>query len=243
METAKKTIVTAFWRRDAKLKSIDGLINATHNDNTMRLLQWALLGLTSIATADSNLTYESRNILSSTFNPPKHFRNVNLVRNINLEKSYPKETVNVVIENIDAKAQSEYFLPVEQGLLGRVGGLEVKDKKDATNTGFHVEVVGIDPARYASHLLRPYILSHANAYIAPPSSTRSLSQKPSNPRSSRRSPLPTSFLPHSSLCPRRSSRTTSSMSCTSSLPTHQAPTRPSSRRRSLSCRPLTCLMP
>ncbi|KAI5364049.1 Putative ribophorin I [Septoria linicola] len=112
----------------------------------MRLLQWALLGLTSVATAESNLTYESRNILPSTFAPPKHFRNVNLVRNINLEKSYPRETVNVVIENIDDKAQSEYYLPFEQGLLGRVGGLEVKDKKDASNTGFQVEVVGIDPA-------------------------------------------------------------------------------------------------
>ncbi|GIZ48857.1 hypothetical protein CKM354_001190100 [Cercospora kikuchii] len=112
----------------------------------MRLLQWAAFGLASVVAVDSNLTYESRNILSSTFAPPKHFRNVNLVRNINLEKSYPRETINVVIENIDAKAQSEYFLPVEQGLLGRVGGLEVKDKKDAANTGFAVEVVGIDPS-------------------------------------------------------------------------------------------------
>jgi oligosaccharyltransferase complex subunit alpha (ribophorin I) len=121
----------------------------------MRLLQWALLGLTgATAAADSNLTYESRNILPATFAPPKHFRNVNLVRNINLEKSYPKETVNVVIENIDSKPQSEYYLPVEQGLLGRVGGMEVKDKKDAANTGFLVEVVGIDPARYAFLLLR-----------------------------------------------------------------------------------------
>lgn len=118
-------------------------------------LYCALLGLIGIAVAESNLTYESRNILSSTFAPPKHFRNMNLVRNINLEKNYPKETINVVIENVDAKAQSEYYLPMEQDLLGRVGGLEVKDKKDAANTGFSVEVVGIDPARYACALCVP----------------------------------------------------------------------------------------
>lgn len=114
----------------------------------MRLLQWAALGLSSIVVAaESNLTHESRNILPSTFAPPKHFRNVNLVRNINLEKSYPKETINVVIENIDNAAQSEYFIPFEQGLLGRVGGLEVRDKKKPERTGFGVEVVGIDQSR------------------------------------------------------------------------------------------------
>ncbi|CAK4025271.1 oligosaccharyltransferase subunit alpha like [Lecanosticta acicola] len=113
----------------------------------MRLLSWALLGLsTSAAAADVNTTHESRNILSSTFAPPKHFRNVNLVRNINLEKSYPRETLNVVIENVDKEAQREYFLPFEQGTLGRIGGLEVRDKKEAEKSGvFGVEIVGIDP--------------------------------------------------------------------------------------------------
>ena len=113
----------------------------------MRFLQWASLGLAHLAIADSNLTHESRNILPSIFTPPKHFRNVNLVRNINLEKSYPRETLNVVIENIDKDAQKDYYLPFEQGLLGRVGGLEVKDKKDPERPGFSVEVVGIDPER------------------------------------------------------------------------------------------------
>jgi len=115
------------------------------NVNKMRLIQWASLALFSLASADSNLTHESRNILPSSFVPPKHFRNVNLVRNINLEKSYPKETLNVVIENVDSEAQSEYFLPFEQGSLGKIGGLEARDKKAPEKDAFAVEVVEVDP--------------------------------------------------------------------------------------------------
>lgn len=112
----------------------------------MRLIELAVLGLSGIAAAaQSNLT--SRNILPGAFTPPPAFKNVNLVRNINLEKSYPRETLNVVIENVDKNAQRDYFLPFEQGLLGRVGGLEVKDKKQPERTGFSVEVVAIDPQR------------------------------------------------------------------------------------------------
>lgn len=118
------------------------------NAGAMRLLQWAALGLLSIASADSNLTHESRNILPSAFKPPQNFRNVNLVRNINLEKSYPRETLNVVIENISKEPQTEYYLPFEQGTLGRVGGLEVKDKKEPEKGGFVAEVAEVDPFRY-----------------------------------------------------------------------------------------------
>jgi len=53
----------------------------------------------------------------------------------------------VVIENIDAKPQSEYYLPFEASLLSRVGGLEVRDKKDAEKGSFKVEVVGFDAER------------------------------------------------------------------------------------------------
>lgn len=116
----------------------------------MRLLQWAAFGLLSVVTADSNLTHESRNILPSTFKPPQHFRNVNLVRNINLEKNYVRETVNVVIENVDKAAQSEYFLPFEPGTIARVGGLEVRDKKDPEKGGFTAEIAVIDGSRYLS---------------------------------------------------------------------------------------------
>lgn len=113
----------------------------------MKLTQWALTALFGLSLADSqpNGTQESRNILSSTFTPPQHWRNVNLVRNINLEKSYPRETINVVIENIDASPQQEYYLPFGHGMIGRVGGLDIKDKKDTEKTGFKAEIVEVDP--------------------------------------------------------------------------------------------------
>ena len=113
----------------------------------MRLLPAALIGLITLVTADSNLTHESRNILPTTFKPPQHFKNVNLVRNVNLERSYAKETVNVVIENIDNEAHSEYYMPFEQGVIGRVGGVEVRDKKDENRVAFGVDLAEIDPFR------------------------------------------------------------------------------------------------
>lgn len=113
----------------------------------MRLLQCALLGLLAFVSADSNANHESRDTLGSTFKPPQHFRNVNLVRNINLEKSYPRETINVVIENIDANPHSEYYLPFEAELLSRIGGLEVKDKKEPEKGPFVTEVAEVDPHR------------------------------------------------------------------------------------------------
>jgi oligosaccharyltransferase complex subunit alpha (ribophorin I) len=124
------------------------LSHKTTNASKMRLLQWATLGLLTLTTADSNLTHESRNILPSTFKPPQHFRNVNLVRNINLEKSYARETINVVIENVDKAPQSEYYLPFEQDTIGRVGGVEARDKKTPEKGGFQAEVVEIDPYGY-----------------------------------------------------------------------------------------------
>ncbi|KAK4973998.1 dolichyl-diphosphooligosaccharide--protein glycosyltransferase subunit 1 [Elasticomyces elasticus] len=115
----------------------------------MKSIVWALSLISTCivgCSADANLTkpLSSKQILSSTFTPPQVFRNVHLVRNINLEKSYPKETINVVVENIDGAPQSEYYLPFEQGLISRVGGLEVRDKKDAEKGTCDVEVVQFD---------------------------------------------------------------------------------------------------
>jgi oligosaccharyltransferase complex subunit alpha (ribophorin I) len=113
----------------------------------MRLIHAAVAGFLAFATAESNFTHGSKNVLPSTFQPPQHFRNTNLVRNINLEKSYPRETINVVVENIDKKPQSEYYLPFEQGVIARIGGLEAKDKKDAAKAPFNVEIVALDEGR------------------------------------------------------------------------------------------------
>ncbi|KAF2147550.1 uncharacterized protein K452DRAFT_241098 [Aplosporella prunicola CBS 121167] len=93
---------------------------------------------------NSSDALSSKQILPSNFKPPQVFRNNNLVRNVNLEKSYPRETINVIIENVDKAPQSEYYLPFESGLISRIGGLEVRDKKDAQKAPFKVEVVEYD---------------------------------------------------------------------------------------------------
>ncbi len=86
-------------------------------------------------------------MLPNAFKPSAVFKNVNLLRNINLEKGYVRETINVVIENIDSKPQQEYFLPFTHETVDRVGGLEVRDKKDPERAGFEIALVEYDPYR------------------------------------------------------------------------------------------------
>ncbi|KAK1148330.1 dolichyl-diphosphooligosaccharide--protein glycosyltransferase subunit 1 [Aspergillus melleus] len=69
------------------------------------------------------------------------FKNVNLVRNTNLEKGYVRETVNVVVENVDKKPQSQYYIPFATDLVDKIGGLEVRDKKAPEKGRFDVEAV------------------------------------------------------------------------------------------------------
>jgi hypothetical protein len=90
----------------------------------------------------SNIT--ARTLLNS-FSPPVVFENTNLVRNINLEKSYPRETTNIVVKNIAKDVQTEYYLQFPSELAYKVSGLEVKDKKNADGASFFVEL-----AQYAS---------------------------------------------------------------------------------------------
>ena len=87
-------------------------------------LLWRLVG------ADS--------ILSGHFKPPQVFENTNVVRNTNLEKSYVRETVNLVVTNIDKSPQSDYYLPFDYDVAGKVGGIEVRDKKNADKGKFEV---------------------------------------------------------------------------------------------------------
>ncbi|KAL9636680.1 MAG: hypothetical protein Q9164_002665 [Protoblastenia rupestris] len=103
--------------------------------------------LFSVGLANSNLTtpLSSHQILPINFKPPLVFKNVNLMRNTNLEKGYVRETVSVVIENIDSKPQDEYFIPFKAEAIGKVGGLQVRDKRDAEKSAFRAEVVEYDP--------------------------------------------------------------------------------------------------
>lgn len=85
--------------------------------------------------------------LPATFKPAQVFKNANLVHVISLERNYVKESINVLIENIDSKPQDEYYLPFTADQMSRLGGLEVKDRKDANAGPFGVEAVEFDPER------------------------------------------------------------------------------------------------
>ncbi|TVY35977.1 Dolichyl-diphosphooligosaccharide--protein glycosyltransferase subunit [Lachnellula subtilissima] len=86
----------------------------------------------AVCVEKGNLTkpLTSKLILPSTFRPAQNFKNANLVHIINLEKSYPKESINVVIENVASTPQDEYFIPFTSQQMATIGGLEVKDRKN-----------------------------------------------------------------------------------------------------------------
>lgn len=107
------------------------------------------LATTAACAAKSNLTkpLTSRNVLPANFKPAQVFRNVNLVHVINLEKNYPKESINVVIENIDSKPQDEYYIPFTSEQMEKIGVLEVRDRKAADLGLFDTEAVAIDGDR------------------------------------------------------------------------------------------------
>ncbi len=118
----------------------------------MRSLTLVAAGLSLFSTASAgepNVTkpLSSHQILPNNFKPPQVFKNVNLLRNVNLEKGYVRETVNVVIENIDKKPHDEYYIPFNADILGKVGGLEARDKKAAEKSPFRGEVVEYHPYR------------------------------------------------------------------------------------------------
>ena len=122
---------------------------------SMRIFTLSLACLASLQSTfatESNLTtpLSSHLILPTNFKPPQVFKNTNLVRSVNLEKGYVKETVNVVIENIDANPQDEYYVPFEGSVVGKVGGFEVRNKKDTAQPVFRSELVEYDTDRLLS---------------------------------------------------------------------------------------------
>ena len=97
-------------------------------------------------TAPSSSSARTTN--SAIFQPPPVFKNINLVHNINLERSYAKETVNVVVENVSNEPQSEYYVPFTASQMERLGGFEVKDRKKGDALVFGAEPAEGDPDRY-----------------------------------------------------------------------------------------------
>lgn len=116
----------------------------------------ALLGLVSSAlvasAAPETSSRTSKVTLPAEFKPPQVFKNANLVHIVSLEKNYAKEQLNILIENIASEPQSEYFLPFTAQQLSQVGGLEVKDRKDANAGPFLAEVVEYDALRYTNQV-------------------------------------------------------------------------------------------
>lgn len=114
----------------------------------MRFFTASVLGLLlpSLAVA-SNLSTPTQLALPLDFKPPQVFKNTNLVRNTNLEKSYVRETINVVVENVDKQPQSDYYIPFPSDVFDRIGGFEVRDKK-ATDAGrFEVDATQVVSSR------------------------------------------------------------------------------------------------
>lgn len=114
------------------------------------LLPALLSCLPVIAAASFDSIQTSKVTLPSTFKPPQVFKNANLVHIISLEKNYVKETVNTKVENIANDPQDEYYLPFNADQISKVGGFEVRDKKNADAGPFSVDVVEFDPDRYVS---------------------------------------------------------------------------------------------
>ena len=116
-----------------------------------RSLTFLLNLLTFSVCADVNQTkLSSHQILPSTFRPPPVFKNVHLMRHTNLEKGYARETINVVIQNLAKEQQYQYYLPFDAKTISKVGGLEVRDKKDPDQPAFLTELVEYDPSRYVT---------------------------------------------------------------------------------------------
>lgn len=105
----------------------------------------ALLLPSSLVCADS--TSSSRLSLPPDFKPPQVFKNTNLVRNTNLEKGYVRETINVVVENVDKKPQSDYYLPFPTNVYDHVGALEVRDRKAPGKRRMNVEATEVESSR------------------------------------------------------------------------------------------------
>ncbi|KAL3435667.1 Ribophorin I [Aspergillus tetrazonus] len=119
-----------------------------------------VLSSSSIVSAKST---ESK-LLPADFKPPQVFKNVNLVRNTNLEKSYARETINLVIENVDKQPQSEYYLSFPSDIFEQIGGLEVRNKKEADKGRFDVEASEVDPSSDVR-----YFIVHLPEPLAPSS--------------------------------------------------------------------------
>jgi len=106
-----------------------------------------LSSLSLVSAASSSSESSSSTILPSTFKPAPVFKNTNLVHIISVEKNFVKENINAVIENVAKTPQNAYYLPFTSDQISRLGGVEVKDRKDSSAPPFVAEVVEFDKER------------------------------------------------------------------------------------------------
>lgn len=134
LEDQSYSLDESFCRLPFKMKPL-AVLSAV-----VSLLPFAIAAGSSDATA-------SHVKLPATFKPAQVFKNTNLVHIISLEKNFAKESINVAIENIDKEPQDEYYIPFTPDQMERIGGIEVKDRKDANVGPFKVQAVEYDPER------------------------------------------------------------------------------------------------
>lgn len=121
----------------------------------------ALLALCTAAFgADSNLTGSQETFIGDfDFKPPPVFENTNLVRTINLEKGYVRETTNILVTNTDKFPQSDYYVPFENDVIGKIGGFDARDKKNP-DIPLDVRVVSLTTSRDDQDGPSKYVLDH-----------------------------------------------------------------------------------
>ena len=107
-----------------------------------------LLSTLFVAASCASPNVESKLALPADFTPPQVFKNTNLLRTIDLSKPWTKEIVAIIVENISGEKQSDYFVPFDKDVMGKVSYFEARDKKGSAGD-FQASKVEFNPERYA----------------------------------------------------------------------------------------------
>lgn len=106
--------------------------------------------LTNVVAGPANSTVR---YLAASFTPPAVFENTNLVRNINLEKAYPREVLNIELKNVGKDAQDEYYLEFPKDLISKIGGLVVRDRERPESPPLKAELAQYESSRLVNWFL------------------------------------------------------------------------------------------
>ena len=109
------------------------------------LAAFSSLAVSRLCLAESNFTAHpsSQQLLQGDFKPPQVCQNENRVRHTNLDRGCVRATINVVSENVAKAPQYEYYLPFEYDVISKVGGVEVRDKKNTEKGRFDTRIAAM----------------------------------------------------------------------------------------------------